>query len=43
MWTNRKNTAAFEAAGLFDDTRPVTQARQIDIPMADERRRALLP
>jgi hypothetical protein len=28
---------------LPEDTRPVTQARKIDIPMAEASRRALLP
>lgn len=32
--TYKKNTAAFKADGSFDETRPVTQARQTDMPTA---------
>lgn len=41
--TYKKNTAAFKAEGLFDDTSPVTQARHTDMPTALEIISSLLP
>lgn len=39
----KKNTATFKAAGLFEDTRPVTQARHMDMPAALSIIKDLLP